>query len=95
MGPTRRTLPRAVGNSLLRSRPEHRLLREPLDAAGTAASGAGRSRRRSAVMLRTCAGLGPALAVSRLSLASRRSQGSLSQPVFRPIRAADEFPTCA
>ena len=36
----------------------------------------------------TCAGLGPALAVSRLSRATRRSHGSLPQHVSR--RNADE-----
>ncbi len=44
-------------------------------ARETTASGAGCCGRRSV----TCAGLGPALAVSRLSRATRRSHGSLPQ----------------
>jgi hypothetical protein len=36
----------------------------------------------------TCAGLGPALAVSRLSRASRRSQGSLSLHVLGRLVSA-------
>ena len=48
-------------------------------ARETAAPGTGCSRRRSV----TCAGLGPALAVSRLSRATRRSQGSLPQHMSR------------
>ena len=48
-------------------------------ARETAAPGTGCSWRRSV----TCAGLGPALAVSRLSRATRRSQGSLPQHVSR------------
>ena len=48
-------------------------------ARETSAPGTGCSRRRSA----TCAGLGPALAVSHLSRATRRSQGSLPQHMPR------------
>ena len=48
-------------------------------ARETAALGTGCSRRRSV----TCAGLGPARAVSRLSLATRRSHGSLPQHISR------------
>jgi len=58
---------------------EHRRSANRSTARETAASGSGCSGRRSV----TCAGLGPALAVSRLSRAPRRSHGSLPLPVFR------------
>ena len=58
-------------------------------ARETAAPGTGCSRRRSV----TCAGLGPARAVSRLSPATRRSHGSLPQHVsHRSADAMDHSP---
>jgi hypothetical protein len=73
-----------LGNSISEIGQKNRLLREPLDASGKPrlreleAAGAGPA---------TCAERGPALAVSRLSRALRRSQGSLSQPDFLALFA--------
>ena len=70
-------------------RQDTRCLANRSTARETAAPGSGCSRRRS----RTCAGLGPALAVSRLSRATRRSHGSLTQHVSRRTSISQQTPT--
>ena len=57
----------------------HTLLCERLDGAGNRGSGNGLQQAQ----VRTYAGLGPALAVSRLSRTTRRSHGSLPQRISR------------
>jgi len=69
------------------------LLGEPLDGAGNRGSGslsqqaqAGAPNAHACALgwrSVTCAGLGPALAVSHLARATRRSQGSLPQHMSR------------